>query len=86
MINLNALRTPYDNIRPKSFFAERKNMINGDILASESGKTFNPSWNMNKKASNKPIKAQNADLSELKVILPWALFLTMAIANILISL
>ena len=86
MTNLNALRAPYDNIRPKSFFAERKNMINGAILASESGKTFNPSWNRNKKASNKPVNNQNADLSELKVILPWALFLTMAITNILISL
>ena len=85
-MNLNALRTPYDNIRPKSFFAARKLKLNEEKLTADSGKSYNPLWAKNKMGSAKKVENQNADINELKLILPWVLFLTMAIANLLILL
>jgi len=81
---LNALQSPYDNLRPKGFFSARKYKMVEEILTSKSGKTFNPSYERKSNLKSSLSMDYDASLNELKVLLPWVLFLTMAIINLLI--
>ena len=51
MLNLNAFSKPYSNLRPKTFFAERKRMITQDIIVGNGGKSYNPNWKSGKTTS-----------------------------------
>lgn len=85
MINLNAIQSPYDNLRPKSFFSARKGKMVEDIMHNKSGKVYNPRWMGKKKIKVSNTMSYDANMNELKIMLPWILFLSMAIINLLIA-
>ena len=45
MLLSNYSSNPYDTPRPKSFFKDRKRMMNSEITQGSGGKSFNPGWN-----------------------------------------
>ncbi|NNF32625.1 MAG: hypothetical protein HKN68_00840 [Saprospiraceae bacterium] len=83
MINLNAIPKPYDNIRPKGFFTARKNQMIDKIATHQSGKTYNSAFKAKKVITARLPKGYDASWEELKVILPWALFLGLAMINLM---
>lgn len=83
MINLNAISKPYDNIRPKGFFTARKNQLIEEIVSHQSGKTYNSAFKTKKAITSRLPKGYDASWEELKFILPWVLFLGMAMINLI---
>jgi hypothetical protein len=83
MINLNAIPKPYDNIRPKGFFTARKNQMIEKAISYQSGKKYNPAFRVKQVITGRLPQGYDASWEELKVILPWVLFLGMAMINLM---
>ena len=85
MLNLNALHSPYSNTRPKAFFAARKFKMAEELMTKKSGKVYNPLWSRNINVKTALSEDYNAGINEFKMLVPWVLFLSMALINILIA-
>jgi hypothetical protein len=86
MLNLNALENPYSSTRPKLFFSKRKDALTFQMRHSAGGKILNASWKPKDIITKRLSMNYNANIHELKVILPWALILTLALITLLIAL
>ena len=67
MLLSNYSSNPYDTTRPKSFFGDRKRLMNEEISQGNGGKSFNPGWNANKKSSQKATKKDSGHTKLISV-------------------
>ena len=72
---------PYDTTRPKSFFSDRKRLMNSEIAQGNGGKTYNTSWNTNKKPSMSSI-GKDEGHSKLSSISNLTLYISILIASL----
>ena len=72
---------PYDTTRPKSFFSDRKRLMNSEITQGNGGKTFNASWNANRKPTVKPLE-KDAGHSKLDSLSSLTLYISILIASL----
>lgn len=82
MSSFNALYSPYENLRPKSFFGVRKAQISDTIIKSNGGKQYNPKWKLGKRLKSRITENYDVNLKELGIIIPWTIAITMIIINI----
>ena len=73
---------PYDTTRPKSFFGDRKRLMNSEIVQGNGGKTFNPTWNANRKPSKKQIN-KDAGHSKLVSLSSLSVYVSVIIASLI---
>ena len=84
MKNLNAIPSPYDNVRPKGFFTAKRNLILEKIQSYNKDVTFNKDFGVKKMLTYRLPKEHDAALEEMKVLLPWILFAGMLFINLLL--
>ncbi len=73
---------PYDTTRPKSFFSDRKRLMNNEIAQGNGGKSYNTSWNANRKPSTKPI-VKDAGHSQLIGLSSLSVYVSIIIASLI---
>ena len=76
MTTFSSIQGPFlGGLRPKTFFAERKKMIDVAIKQSNGGLKYFPGWNRNKKDANKEVAQVNSPYRVFMESLPWTLVL-----------
>ena len=83
MLNLNVIEGPYDKTKPRGFFLARKHKMIKELMSKKSGKNYNPYWNKERIITNRFSVDNNPNISELLKMLPWVLFITLLLINIL---
>ena len=76
MTTFATIQGPFLNgLRPKTFFAERKKMMNDAKIFSDGGLKYFPGWNLNKKEKQKDNYQANSSYRVFLESLPWSLAL-----------
>ena len=82
MLLSNYSSNPYDTTRPKSFFGDRKRLMNNEIAQGNGGKSYNPGWNAHKKTTQKA-NSKDAGHSRLASISSLSVYLSVIIASLI---
>ena len=85
MLNSKYSSTPYDTTRPKVFFGDRKKLYVEEITRGSGGKSYNPSWNANRKPSVKKLYKGGSDESPyaIMIIAPISIYIGVILISIL---
>ncbi len=73
---------PYDTTRPKSFFSDRKRMMNNEIAQGNGGKSYNTAWNVNRKTVHVPLN-KDAGHSRLASLSSLSVYVSVIIASLI---
>ena len=83
MLNANYSSNPYDTTRPKLFFGDRKKLMVEQITQGSGGKSYNPSWNANRK----PLAKKNTNSldthSIIMLIAPFSFYVSVVLVSLL---
>ena len=74
MMNVNYSSNPYDTTRPKSFFGDRKKLYVEEITRGSGGRSYNPSWNANRKPALKKTSKGSINHSVLIMVHTWSFY------------
>ena len=83
MLNSNYSSNPYDTTRPKLFFGDRKKLFTAEITRGSGGKSYNPSWNANRKPILNYKAKSSGSNSSLLMISSWSLYAGVLLVSIL---
>ena len=83
MLSFNSSNNPYDTTRPKSFFGDRKKMMLQEITQSSAGKSYNPSWNANRKPAPKQSTVRSDSYSPMLLITSWSVYAGVLLLSIM---
>ena len=74
---------PYETTRPKTFFGDRKKMYVDEITTGSGGKSYDPSWNANRKPSTKMYSKRSNTHSAVMLITPISIFACVLLISVL---